>query len=117
MGIEDDICPQITVQDGIQYATDGRRSKLIAIRSGGSGAVTESHKMWEIAKGSHVSSPVCHDGHLYWAKEQSKFLSCANAATGELFYRELLERSHDNANCIDSFPVHVAEPNGSSVLG
>ena len=69
-GIEDYICPQITVQDGIVYAAGGRRNKMIAIRSGGSGDVTESHKLWEIAKGSNVSSPVYHDGHLYWAKEQ-----------------------------------------------
>lgn len=94
-GIDDYICPQITVQDGILYAAGGRRSKMIAIRSGGSGDVTESHKMWEIAKGSNVSSPVYHDGHLYWAKEQSGILYCANAATGELHYEERLDPKPD----------------------
>ncbi len=94
-GIDDYICPQITVQDGILYATGGRRSKLIAIRSGGDGDVTESHRIWEIDKGSNVSSPVCHDGHLYWAREQRGILFCANAATGEVLYEERLDPSPD----------------------
>ena len=94
-GIDDYICPQITVQDGILYAAGGRRSKMIAIRSGGSGDVTESHRVWEIAKGSNVSSPVYHDGHLYWAKEQNGILYCANAATGELLYEERLDPTPD----------------------
>jgi outer membrane protein assembly factor BamB len=90
-GIDDYICPQITVQDGILYATGGRRSKLIAVRSGGSGDVTDSHRVWEIEKGSNVSSPVYHDGNLYWAKEQGGILYCANATTGEMLYEERLD--------------------------
>jgi outer membrane protein assembly factor BamB len=68
---------------------------MIAIRSGGSGDVTESHRVWEIAKGSNVSSPVYHDRHLYWAKEQRGILYCADAATGELLYEERLDPSPD----------------------
>ena len=94
-GIDDYICPHITVQDGILYASGGRRSKMIAIRSGGSGDVTESHRMWELAKGSNVSSPIYHDGHLYWAKEQKGILYCANAVTGELLYEERLDPTPD----------------------
>ncbi len=90
-GVDDYICPQITVQDGILFAGGGRRSKLIAIRSGGQGDVTDSHVMWEIVKGSNVSSPVYHDGYLYWAKEQQGILYCANAETGELAYEERLD--------------------------
>ena len=56
-GIDDYICPHITVQDGLLYASGGRRSKMIAIRSGGSGDVTESHRMWELAKGCNVATP------------------------------------------------------------
>jgi hypothetical protein len=94
-GIEDYICPQITVQDGIVYAAGGRSGKTVAVRSGGSGDVTESHRVWELAKGSNVSSRVYHDGHLYWAKEQNGILYCANAATGELLYEERLAPAPD----------------------
>ena len=93
--IDDYICPQITVQDGILYAAGGRRSKMVAIRSGGSGDVTESHRVWALDKGSNVSSPVFHDGHLYWAKEHNGILYCANAASGELVYEERLDPAPD----------------------
>ena len=94
-GIDDYICPQITVQDGILYAAGGRSSKIVAIRSGGSGDVTNSRRLWEIANGSNVSSPVYHDGHLYWAKEQQGIVYCANAATGELLYKTRLDPTPD----------------------
>jgi outer membrane protein assembly factor BamB len=92
-GIDDYICPSIIVQDGTLYAIGGRRGTAIAIRSGGSGDVSESRKLWEIAKGSNVSSPVYHDGHLYWAKETNGILYCANAATGEVLYEKRLNPS------------------------
>jgi len=88
-GIEDYICPQITVQDGILYASGGRRSKMIAIRSGGSGDVTKSRRIWELAKGSNVSSPVYRDGHLYWAKEQTGILYCATQPRGSFSTRNV----------------------------
>ncbi len=92
-GIDDYICPSIVVQDGILYAIGGRRSKTVAIRSGGSGDVTESHRVWELVKGSNVSSPVYHDGHLYWASEKRGIVYCANAKTGELRYEQRLDPS------------------------
>lgn len=92
-GIDDYICPSIIVQDGILYAIGGRSSRTIAIRSGGSGDVTETHRLWDIGKGSNVSSPVYHDGHLYWASEKRGILYCADAETGELLYEERLDPS------------------------
>ena len=95
-GIADYICPQITVQDGILFASGGRSSKMIAIRSGGKGDITDTHIKWELGKGSNVSSPVYYDGYLYWAKEKSGILYCANAETGELAYEERLASRPEN---------------------
>ena len=92
-GIDGYICPSIVVQDGTLYALGGRGGVTVAVRSGGRGDVSESHKLWEITKGSNVSSPVCHDGHLYWAKESKGILYCANAATGQVLYEERLDPS------------------------
>lgn len=92
-GIEDYICPSIVVHNGIVYAIGGRSSRTVAVRSGGQGDVTESRKTWDIGKGSNVSSPVYHDGHLYWANEKRGIVYCANAATGEVMYEERLEPS------------------------
>jgi len=88
--IKDYICPSIVAHDGILFALGGRKSKIVAVRSGGSGDVTESHRLWELGKGSNVSSPVIHGNHIYWAKE-SGIVSCANIETGELIFEQRLK--------------------------
>jgi len=44
-----------------------------------------------IGKGSNVSSPVVHEGHLYWASETKGDLYCADIKTGEMVYEERLD--------------------------
>lgn len=92
-GIEDYVCPSLLVQDGILFSIGGRQRAAIAVRSGGSGDVTESHLLWKINKGANVSSPVYHDGYLYWAHDKGGILYCVDAETGELAYEERLRPS------------------------
>ncbi len=87
-GIPDYICPSIVVHDGIVFASGGRSSRTVAIKSGGKGDVTETHRLWDIGKGSNVSSAVYHDGHLYWAHEKNGIVYCVDAESGELLYEE-----------------------------
>lgn len=94
-GVDDYICPNIIVEDGVLYAGGGRRSRLIAVRSGGSGDVTDSHKIWDIVQGSNVSSPVYHQGHVYWAREKGGLVYCVDAQTGETNYKQRLDPSSD----------------------
>lgn len=90
-GIDDYVCPTILEQDGILYAAGARQSKLVAVRAGGRGDVTDSHRLWTLGKGSNVSSPVFHDGRLYWAHESRGSVYCADAKTGELIYEQRLD--------------------------
>ena len=89
-GIKDYICPSIIEVDGTLFAGGGRSSKTLAIRPGGTGDVTDTHVLWKLSKGSNVSSPVYHNGHIYWAQEKGGTVYCANATTGELVYSERL---------------------------
>ena len=89
-GIGDYICPSITVQGGILYAIGGRSNKTIAVKSGGKGDVTQSHIVWQLSKGSNVCSPVYHDGHLYWSKEQNGVLYCVDVKSGKIVYEKRL---------------------------
>lgn len=85
-------CP--VAADGIIYCLGGRSGiASLAIRSGGSGEVTASHRLWTSQKGSNVSSPVLRDGHLYWAHESREIAYCVKAETGELVYEERLPRA------------------------
>ena len=65
----------------------------LAVRTGGKGDVTKTHRLWTSKKGSNVSSPVYHDGHVYWMNDASGTAFCAKAATGEVVYEERVERA------------------------
>ena len=66
------------------------RPNLTAIRPGGTGDITESHVSWNLRNGiPEISSPVLHSGRLYLIRD-GRMLSCVNATTGEVVYRERL---------------------------
>lgn len=86
--------PSVIAHEGIVYCLGGRSGvAALAVRAGGQGDVTESHRLWTSQKGSNVSSPVYRDGHLYWMHEQRGTAFCAKAETGEVVYEERLERA------------------------
>ena len=90
VGLGDYTCPAVLGVEGVAYVIGGRKNTTIAVRGGGRGDVTESHRLWETSRGSNVSSPVFHDGHLYWASEARGIVYCADAKTGDLVYQERL---------------------------
>ncbi len=91
-GIDEYVCPSLIAQDGILYSIGGKKGVAIAVRSGGTDDVTETHTLWKSDKGSNVSSPVYHNGHLYWAKDKGGVVYCVNAKTGELVYQQRLKQ-------------------------
>ena len=64
----------------------------MAIRLGGNGDITESHRIWETNIGANVTSPVYHEGHLYWISDRG-IAYCTNATTGEEVYRQRVNTS------------------------
>jgi outer membrane protein assembly factor BamB len=86
--------PSVVAADGVVYCLGGRSgTAALAVRAGGSGDVTETHRLWTSQKGSNVSSPVFLDGHLYWAHESREIAYCVKAATGEVVYEQRLNRA------------------------
>lgn len=93
-GINWYMCPTPVARDGIVYAIGGRNPNGgLAIKAGGRGDVTGSHVAWKLNKGSNVSSPVLHEGHLFFAHENNGIVYCVNAKTGDLVYEERLNPS------------------------
>lgn len=93
-GIHRYVCPSVVAHDDVIYAIGGGSTSL-AVRIGGRGDVTATHTLWRKDKGSNVSSPVYHEGHLYWAHDSGGFVCCQNAADGETVYQERLEPRPD----------------------
>ncbi len=80
-----------------EFAADmkvGRgRPCLAAVRPGGWGDVTDSHVAWTLEKGiPEIPSPVFHRGRLYLVRAGGT-LSCVNAETGNVVYRERMGAS------------------------
>lgn len=86
--------PSVVAHDGIVYCLGGRSGVAsLAVRTGGSGDVTSTHRLWTSNKGSNVSSPVFLDGHLYWMNDQRGIAYAAKAESGDLVYEERVERA------------------------
>jgi outer membrane protein assembly factor BamB len=66
------------------------RPNLAALRPGGAGDITASHVSWTLRNGiPEIPSPIFHSGRLYLVRDGG-VLSCVNAATGDVIYRERL---------------------------
>jgi len=86
--------PSVVAADGVVYVLGGRSGNAaLAVKAGGSGDVTDTHRLWTSIKGSNVTSPVYLDKHLYWMHEQRGVAYCAKVETGEVTYEERLERA------------------------
>ncbi len=91
-GVKDYVCPTVLVHEDVVYAIGARAGMGVAVKAGGTGNVSP---LWEMGKGSNVSSPVFHGGHLYWAHEGRGIVYCADAKTGEIVYEERLQPNPD----------------------
>lgn len=93
--------PSLVAHDGIIYCIGGRSGGSLAVRAGGRGDVTETHRIWTGRKGSNVSSPIVHKGHLYWMHENQGIAYCAETKSGEIVY----EQRVDGADQVYASPV------------
>lgn len=86
--------PSPVASDGVVYCLGGRSGvAALAVRTGGDGDVTATHRLWTSMKGSNVASPVFLDGHLYWTHEQRGIAYCAKGESGEVVYEQRLDRA------------------------
>jgi outer membrane protein assembly factor BamB len=86
--------PSIVASKGVVYCLGGRSGVAgLAVKMGGSGDVTDSHRLWTSNKGSNVCSPVFYNDHLYWTHEQQGIAFCAKGDTGEVLYEKRLPRA------------------------
>ena len=85
------MAPSLVAEGGVVYSVGGRSGGSLAVRLGGRGDVTGTHRLWTGKKGSNVTSPIYHQGHLYWMHENLGIAYCAEAKTGKIVYEERVE--------------------------
>jgi outer membrane protein assembly factor BamB len=88
--------PSIVSDKDVVYCIGGRNGGgSMAIRTGGKGDVTDSHRLWMTKKGANVPSPVFSNGHVFWFNESSLLATCTEAATGKIVYEERVQRGRE----------------------
>ncbi len=86
--------PSVVAHEGMVYCLGGRSGVAsLAVKTGGKGDVTQTHRIWTSFKGSNVTSPVFHDGHIYFMNDNHEIAYCVKADSGELAYEKRMNRS------------------------
>lgn len=83
------VAPRPLYQQGIAYFVTGlTRKELWAVKTGGSGDVSDSGIVWKVKIGvGKYASPILVDGRLFSAADES-FLTCYEAKTGQTVWNE-----------------------------
>ena len=77
--------------DGIAIAMGGYSGMALAVKTGGKGDVTETHRLWHHPKSpQRIASGAIHDGHLYILNDPG-IAQCINVKTGEEVWNERLK--------------------------
>ena len=84
------VSPSVIAGNGALYAFGGYpRQSGLALKIGGKGDISESHKLWTATRSPYVPSPLYYENHLYWM-DRSGYAVCLNAKTGQEVFRERL---------------------------
>ena len=109
------ICPSPVAHNGVVYAVQG---SSLAIRAGGRGDVSETHRLWESRGNSTVPSPAYHDGHIYWIRPGTA--TCLKADDGEVAYQERVQPNtgviYSSVTVADGKLYCVSQHNGTYVV-
>jgi outer membrane protein assembly factor BamB len=77
--------------DGVLVAMGGFMGAALAVKAGGSGDVTDTHRLWLHPKNKQrIGSGAVRDGHVYILTEPG-VAECWELATGKLVYEERLK--------------------------
>ncbi len=85
--IQDYVVPCVVADGETLYCSGGRSNKTFVVTAGGRGDVTDTHLVWDVSRGANVTSPLLHNGYLYWSHDKAIAL-CLRAADGEEMFRE-----------------------------
>ena len=102
------VSPTTIVNDGVIYTFGGFRSSgshaFPAGRSSDGERDKTDNEIWYSRNSSYVSTPVLHDGHLYWVDDRG-LAYCSRADNGELVYRERVKGLSSGGRPVYASPV------------
>lgn len=82
--------PDVAVGDNVLLGVSGFSKSMMAVRMGGRGDITKTHRLWHIPETQQrIGSGVVLDGHLYVANATG-IAECIDIATGKSIWKERL---------------------------
>lgn len=82
------LVPSVVDSDGMIIYCEPRGGAIFALKSGGSGQLSEDDLAWTIRENApDVCSPLVMDGKLFVLDGNRKVMSCLNPKTGEVYWR------------------------------
>ncbi len=108
------VVPRPVAGNGMVYFCTGYWTPtLVAVRTGGSGDVTDSHLAYRIRHSvPHTPSPVLIGKHIYFVSDQG-VLTCADALTGEELWRERLGGSFSASLTLADGKIYCLDEEGT----
>ncbi len=107
------VVPRPVYGEGHVYVATGfGRPKVMAIRLGGSGNVTESHVTWETSRsGPKTPSMLLHDGLLYYVSDGG-IVTCVDALTGDSIWQDRVKGNVSSSPVIAGDRIYVGTEEG-----
>src|SRR5262249_10305594 len=110
------IDPSLVTANGVVFGL--QHEICVAVKAGGKGDVTDSHVLWTRKFGHVVSSPVVHDGYLYFTSDGTT--RCLDVGNGKELYRKQLNPGSDTIYAspivADGKLYFVSQSNGTYVV-
>jgi outer membrane protein assembly factor BamB len=110
------VTPSPVFGHGLVFATSGKNGPILAVRPGGKGDVTTRRVVWKVKTGGpYVCSPLLYKDYLYVHTEQG-LLSCFQARTGKLQYKERLAGKFIASAVAGDGKVYITNEDGTTFV-
>jgi outer membrane protein assembly factor BamB len=110
------VTPSPVFGHGLVFATSGKNGPVLAVRPGGKGDVTATRVAWKVKTGGpYVCSPLLYGDYLYVHTEQG-VLSCFQAKTGKLRYKERLAGKFIASAVAGDGKVYITNEDGTTFV-
>jgi outer membrane protein assembly factor BamB len=102
--------------NGIVYAPT-RERPLLALRPGGRGDVTETHRVWSFDSGPDVPTPVTDGTHFYIVRDNG-VMFCLDARTGKVVYgpERLRPGTYSGSQVLADGKIYVTNEDGVTMV-
>jgi outer membrane protein assembly factor BamB len=104
------------VADGMIYA-GSKYKPYLALRAGGRGDITDSHRAWMIENGPDVPTPVTDGKYIYIVRDNGVFM-CLDAKTGKDIYppQRLKSGTYSSSPVLADDKIYAANEDGLTTV-